>query len=61
VIKADAVVFPMDCVSHSAVNKIKRLCRQSMKPYIPLRSTGVASFVAGLQSSIDGLSEAGPN
>jgi hypothetical protein len=50
--KADSVVFPTDCVSHSAANKIKRLCNQTMKPYVPLRTSGVASFIAGLR---DGL------
>ena len=53
VVKADAVVFPTDCVSHGAALKVKRLCRQSMKPYFPLRSSGVASFVAGLREGLD--------
>ena len=47
--KADAVVFPTDCVSHSAANTVKRLCNQSMKPFFPLRTSGVASFVASLK------------
>lgn len=51
IVRADAVVFPMDCVSHEAVNKVKRLCQQTMKPYVPLRSCGVGSLIAGLQSS----------
>lgn len=53
VVKADAVVFPVDCVSHNAANKVKRLCDQSMKPYVPLRTSGVASFVAGLRDNLD--------
>jgi len=53
VFRADAVVFPTDCISHSAALKAKRLCRQSMKPYIPLRGSGVSSFVAGLREKID--------
>ena len=48
--KADSVVFPTDCVSHKATLTVKRLCRQSMKPYVPLRTSGVASFVFGLCS-----------
>ena len=44
--KSDTVVFPVDCVSHSAVAKVKKLCEQSHKPYFPLRSSGVASFVS---------------
>ena len=54
VTKADAVVFPTDCVSHSAANKVKRLCHQNMKPFVPLRTSGIASFVAGLR---DGLGD----
>lgn len=55
VVKADAVVFPTDCVSHDAALQVKRLCRQTMKPFVPLRSSGVASFVAGLRHGLDGL------
>lgn len=51
IIRADAVVFPTDCVSHEAMNKVKKLCRQTMKPYVPLRSSGVGSLIAGLQST----------
>lgn len=47
--RADTIVFPVDCVSHEAVLKIKKLCRQSMKPYVPLRSCGLGSLVAGLR------------
>lgn len=53
VVKADTVVFPTDCVSHGAVLEVKRLCRQSMKPFIPLRTSGVASFVAGLRTGLE--------
>ena len=48
--KADAVVFPTDYVSHKATLAVKQLCRQSMKPYVPLRTSGVASFVFGLST-----------
>lgn len=51
IVRADAVVFPTDCVSHEAMNKVKKLCRQTMKPYVPLRSSGVGSLIAGLQST----------
>jgi len=46
--RADMVMFPVDCVSHEAVAMVKRLCRQMSKPYFPLRSTGMSSFVAAL-------------
>jgi len=46
--RADVVMFPVDCVSHAAVGMVKRLCRQAGKPYLPLRSAGVGSFMAAL-------------
>src|SRR5262249_18993698 len=49
--KADAILFPVDCVSHAAVGIIKRICRHAQKPYIPLRSSGLGSFVAALKDS----------
>ena len=58
VTKADAVVFPTDCISHSAANKVKQLCHQNMKPFVPLRTSGVASFVSGLQQGLDDQSAA---
>ena len=47
--KADAVLFPTDCVSHSAAKTVKKLCHQRMKPFVPLRTSGIASFVASLK------------
>jgi hypothetical protein len=44
IVKADAIYFPVGCVSHKAMYKIKRLCGQYAKPYFPLRSTGIATF-----------------
>lgn len=52
VAKADAVLFPTDCISHNAALRVKNLCRQSMKPFVPLRTSGVGSFVAGVQLSL---------
>ena len=46
--RADAVLFPIDCVSHAAMLLVKRLCRQTGKPLLLLRSTGLASFCAAL-------------
>ncbi|MEX0693136.1 MAG: DUF2325 domain-containing protein, partial [Rhodospirillales bacterium] len=48
--RADTVVFPCDCVSHDAVHNVKKLCRQLMKTYVPLRSSGLASLVAALHA-----------
>jgi hypothetical protein len=44
--RADAVLFPVDCVSHSAAAKVKRICKQLGKSYFPLRRSGPASFAA---------------
>jgi len=47
--RADAVFFPVDCISHDAATVLKRLCRQVGKPYFPLRSVNLTSFIAGLR------------
>jgi hypothetical protein len=47
--RADAVLFPVDCISHAAMLHLKRLCRQSGKSFVPLRSGGLAPFYAALQ------------
>lgn len=49
--RADAVFFPVDCVSHSAALLLKRLCQQAGKPYVPLRSAGVASMLRALRGA----------
>jgi len=46
--RADAIFFPVDCISHDSVAVLKRLCRQTGKPYLPLRSTSLTSFIAAL-------------
>lgn len=50
--RADLVMFPVDCVSHGAMTMVKRLCRQTLKPYVPLRSAGMGSFVAALNQAV---------
>jgi len=55
--KADAVVFPIDCISHNAALKVKRMCRQTKKPFIPLRTSGVASLVAALREGLSNLAD----
>jgi hypothetical protein len=49
--RADLAAFPVDCISHDAAGMVKRLCRQSAKPFLPLRSAGTGSLLAAL----DGL------
>jgi hypothetical protein len=46
--RADAVFFPIDCISHSAVGQIKKYCRDGQKPFVPLRSASAASFIAAV-------------
>ncbi len=47
--RADRVMFPVDCVSHEAAGLTKRTCRTLGKTYVPLRTTGIAAFLAGLR------------
>jgi len=49
--RADAAFFPVDCISHGAALLLKRLCQQAGKPYVPLRSAGVASMLRALRAS----------
>jgi hypothetical protein len=46
--RADATFFPMDCISHSAVGHIKKYCRDGHKPFTPLRTASMASFIAAI-------------
>jgi len=46
--RADAVVCPVDCVSHDACALVKRLCRSSMKPVLFARSSGLSSLASSL-------------
>jgi hypothetical protein len=46
--RADCTVFPVDCISHDAMGAVKRQCRQAGKPFIPLRTSSLASLLAGL-------------
>lgn len=46
---ADRVFFPVDCVSHNAVDVVKRVSRSAGTAYVPLRSAGLTSFVAALR------------
>jgi hypothetical protein len=48
--RADAVLFPVDCISHIAMSQVKRTCRQSGKPFLPLRGAGLAPFCAALNN-----------
>ena len=45
---ADAVIFPVDCVSHSSALEAKKLCKKMVKPFVPIRSSSLSSLVTGL-------------
>jgi hypothetical protein len=46
--RTDCTVFPVDCISHDAMGMLKRQCRQAAKPFVPLRTSSIASLLAGL-------------
>jgi hypothetical protein len=46
--RAQWILFPVDCISHDAMGAIKRLCRQSGKPYLPLRTSSLTCLFSGL-------------
>ncbi|MCR6629698.1 MAG: DUF2325 domain-containing protein [Magnetospirillum sp.] len=48
--RADAVLFPVECISHSALHKVKQLCRRWDIPYVPLRHSGGDAVSLALHS-----------
>ena len=54
--QADVVLCPVDCVSHRACLRAKQFCKRTAKPFVPLRTAGLSSFVTGLRqaSGLDG-------
>ncbi|WP_460031843.1 DUF2325 domain-containing protein [Megalodesulfovibrio paquesii] len=51
--KADAVLCPMDCVSHEAFHCVKQACRQCMKPCLAMRSASLSSLSKTLEGLLD--------
>lgn len=49
---ADLVMCPLDCVSHEAVNHIKRECRRTGKSWCPLPAASLAAFNRGLSGAL---------
>jgi Uncharacterized protein conserved in bacteria (DUF2325) len=47
--QGDAILCPVDCVSHGACTMAKRVCKQRATPFVPLRSSGLSAFVCGLR------------
>jgi len=46
--KADMIFCPIDCISHSAVNRVKRFCSRTGKPLVIMRRASLAAFTRGL-------------
>lgn len=49
---ADAVLCPVDCVSHYACNCVKQICKRYQKPFIIMRSSGLSSLAKGLSEIV---------
>jgi hypothetical protein len=49
--RADIAAFPVDCISHTAAQALKRLCRQAGKPFLPLRSASMSSLLQALRTA----------
>ncbi len=47
--KADAVICPLDCISHEACICVKKICKKSGKPFIPIKSSGISSLAKCLE------------
>ena len=45
---ADAVVCPVDCISHDACTCVKKMCKRNDKPFVMMRSAGLSSLARGL-------------
>jgi hypothetical protein len=49
--QADEVFFPVDCISHGAMDAVKRLCESYDKPITPLRSASVTTFLRAIDDT----------
>jgi hypothetical protein len=45
------VFFPVECVSHEATTLVKRFCEAGGKPFRPVRSASLASFVYAISET----------
>ena len=48
---SELVLFPVDCVDHDSMARLKKLCSRHGVPFKPLRTAGVASVVAALSDA----------
>ncbi len=47
--QADAVICPVNCVSHDACLRAKRFCKYQAKPFIAMRSAGLSALARSLE------------
>ncbi|WP_419175771.1 DUF2325 domain-containing protein [Desulfosediminicola sp.] len=45
---ADAVLCPVDCISHDACSRVKKECKKYQKKFVIMRSSGLSSLARGL-------------
>lgn len=51
-ISADAVLCPIDCISHDACNCAKKICKRYQKQFILMRSASLSSLAKGLSDIV---------
>ncbi len=49
--RSERVFFPVECVSHEATTLVKRFCEAGGKPFRPVRSASLASFVYAISKT----------
>ena len=49
-VTADAVLCPVDCVSHDACNCVKKICKRYQKPFVLMRSASLSCLARGLSN-----------
>lgn len=47
--RADAVLCPVDCVSHDACQRVKRMCKRYQKPFVMMRGSGLSALTQGTE------------
>ncbi|HID48698.1 MAG TPA: DUF2325 domain-containing protein [Chromatiales bacterium] len=50
--RADAVLCPMDCISHDAMGRVKRFCKRHAKRLVLLPRASLSAFVRGLEEVV---------
>lgn len=50
--RVDAVFFPVDCVSHGAVDIVKTVCDSHGVPYAPLPTASAAAFARAIRTIV---------